>query len=840
MTKETCVGGENMKGYRRMLFIGLFLMVILMGCAKEKTDVEIEATIGYDGTIKISNGNPLEVSVQNFGKDIEGYIRTYYDVNNTEKVEMDKEVQIAGNTTKVFQLYIPVYLIQKTFDVELVVGNEVVASTTVKPSRTIAPYQSTMGVLSDYPDDYRYLNQLQWMIPSGVQRDQDNFRNNYYQSTVEETTVSNDENNIEAVYLDEVNVLKDGSGLDFFNAIMIGQTNQLQDQEEASEAIYEWVNHGGILFVERDVKLPSRLQTVEWGEEESTKAEEDNSYNFSGEVSYRLPKESDALNQPVYVAGIPVAYDTPIGAGHIIRYAVDMKEPPISDWNRNGYFLESTIDALQLSNSQDYYFEGNSNWYDLQNLPAEKRPPFGIMGIILFIYIIAVGPLSYFILKRKDKREWMWVTIPTISIVSILLMYVIGFSSRYDRPIENAITYIRQPMDTNYMDIRSDIGIFNNKQGDVILDWNRNEEIQMMIEDNSYYNNENQTEKKKVIGRLVDGERNRYIQSGVGVWSQVRMTASKAVPIDHTGNREARLKIVDGDIEFEVTNRLPFDMHYAILFWNNNVYPIGNFEQDATVMTKGQKNIDDYFRDDVFKGTMYSNTLPDMSFKEGYEAYFANDEIADWYYNQQYYGMNQERAVVIGVNDNPIGYDLRANGEEPEIFNRNMIMIEYGVDFGETQNIGAMEFGTIQPTVESATGYMNYREMQMEERLPIYEAESGIYEFTYKMFNDYQINDIALKAYPVVVDQDYFNNNQQFLDQNGMESTLAIYNPISEEWEVLSEDLKNEVFDIDPATYVTQEGELRFQLVIPNSEQWNGYIVGLPQIGLNMGGMEND
>ncbi len=828
-----------MKGYRQILFIGLFLIVALIGCSKEKTDLEIQATIGYDNVVKVSKGNPLEVTVQNFGGDIEGYIRTYYDVNGNQKVEMDKEIQIAGNTTKVFRLYLPVYRIQKSFDVELVVGNDVVASTTAKPTQTIAPYQSTMGILSDYPDDYRYLNDMEWMIPEGIQQEQDTFRNNYYQSTMDETNQEED-NRLKAIFLEEIEPLKDSEGMGFFSALMIGQTDALRDQEEAAHTLYDWVNNGGILFAERETILPDSLDTIVWGASESMEPLSDNEQRFSGEVSYALATDMDDSTKAIYVAGIPVAYDTAIGSGHIIRLAVDLKQAPISDWNRNGYFFESLIQSLELRTASKYYFDDYANWYDLENLPSEKRPPFGVMGVILFFYILVVGPLSYFVLKRKDKREWMWITIPAISLLSIVIIYLVGFSSRYDKPIENSISYITQQQGTNYMDVQSTIGIFNNKQGDMTIDWNKNEAIQAMLEDSSYYDDQ-KVEKKKVIGRHVDGERNRYIQSDVGVWSLVRLSGSKAIPLEDTSNQEVTVKVLDGEIGFEVTNRLPLDIDYAFLIWGNTVYPLGNFESGETTTVHEQKNMDDYFRNEVFQGRMYSSgEIQGMSASETYEAYFANDELTNWYRNQQYYDSSQDRAFIVGVNQTPIGYDIIANGDEPDVYNRNVILVEYGVDFGENQELGTIDFGVIQPSLDNTQGYMDYSDTLQEERVAIYHAETGAYEMSYKLMAGYKVEDIVLKTRPVVEQDNFYSSDRKFRDAQGIEASLNVYNPISNEWEVLTDYMLSEEFEIDPNTYIGEDGTVRLQLVIPEDEEWNSYIVGLPQIGLNMGGIDND
>ncbi|WP_110513511.1 hypothetical protein [Herpetosiphon llansteffanensis] len=56
-----------------------------------------------------------------------------------------------------------------------------------------------------------------------------------------------------------------------------------------------------------------------------------------------------------------------------------------------------------------------------QNLPSI----FTFMGI-LFGYILLIGPINYFVLRRLDRREWAWFTIPLIVVGFVGIMYLAG------------------------------------------------------------------------------------------------------------------------------------------------------------------------------------------------------------------------------------------------------------------------------------------------------------------------------------------------------------------------------------------------------------------------------
>ncbi len=52
--------------------------------------------------------------------------------------------------------------------------------------------------------------------------------------------------------------------------------------------------------------------------------------------------------------------------------------------------------------------------YALQNLPSVDLPPIEQLFILLVAYIALIGPINYLVLRRLDKREWAWVTIPAL------------------------------------------------------------------------------------------------------------------------------------------------------------------------------------------------------------------------------------------------------------------------------------------------------------------------------------------------------------------------------------------------------------------------------------------
>ena len=79
----------------------------------------------------------------------------------------------------------------------------------------------------------------------------------------------------------------------------------------------------------------------------------------------------------------------------------------------------------------------------VSQLPALALPPLGGMLALLGAYILLIGPINYLVLKRLDRREWAWVTMPILVIVFAAGAYGFGAALRGSEVIVNQIAIVR-------------------------------------------------------------------------------------------------------------------------------------------------------------------------------------------------------------------------------------------------------------------------------------------------------------------------------------------------------------------------------------------------------------
>jgi hypothetical protein len=97
----------------------------------------------------------------------------------------------------------------------------------------------------------------------------------------------------------------------------------------------------------------------------------------------------------------------------------------------------------------------------LQNVPSVDLPPIDQLFVLLLAYIALIGPINYLVLRRLDKREWAWVTIPALVVVFAAGSYGLGASLKGSDVIVNQITVVRAAEGTGRGIGQAYIGIYS-------------------------------------------------------------------------------------------------------------------------------------------------------------------------------------------------------------------------------------------------------------------------------------------------------------------------------------------------------------------------------------------
>lgn len=145
-----------------------------------------------------------------------------------------------------------------------------------------------------------------------------------------------------------------------------------------------------------------------------------------------LALASDRRGEPEW----PILAVAPLGTGRVFLVAFDMDGTSFSGWDGRSAFWEQVHAELGVAREQRAqggpHLERNELATTLQrSLESFDEVPvisFGWVAFFILIYILIVGPLDYWFLKKVVKRlELTWVTFPLVVLVVSVAAYFTAY-----------------------------------------------------------------------------------------------------------------------------------------------------------------------------------------------------------------------------------------------------------------------------------------------------------------------------------------------------------------------------------------------------------------------------
>ena len=144
--------------------------------------------------------------------------------------------------------------------------------------------------------------------------------------------------------------------------------------------------------------------------------------------------------------GRPLIVRGRCGLGRVTLVGFDPTRTPFSRLARQDAFWQQLlrIDTRPVKRNElgVIHQASSPTILSLNDFPNFQPINFFVVGAFLFIYVILIGPVDYFVLKRLKKLHWTWVTFPTIAIVSSLIAFLVLSSGRVVGFLANSVSIV--------------------------------------------------------------------------------------------------------------------------------------------------------------------------------------------------------------------------------------------------------------------------------------------------------------------------------------------------------------------------------------------------------------
>ena len=499
----------------------------------------------------------VAVDVENAGPTVTGELRVTGGPDMRTRFGLG--VELATGSRKTFTLYVqPPGFVGSTSPlvVELVAGGSTVA--TAKAAVALHdPNQLVVGILAENPA--RIVSQVS-LLPNAA---------------TGTTAVL-----VPLVVADLPDRVQGWAGLD---RLIWQDTDAASLSTEQLTALSRWVAAGGRLVIVGGTAGPDALNAL---------PEELLPYRPSGVLDVdpallrpilgALPKDaapvaalvgSPGKGRPLATSGDRVvAADMPYGSGHVTLLGFN----PLSSWMTADSAMETLLWRRlvpQRSGTLVALTDDSQLVSGAASLPSLSLPPTSGLLVLIFGYILLIGPVNYLVLRRLDRREWAWATVPALIVVFTVGAFGIGALTRGSSVIVHEVAIVRGAPGTDLASAQSWLGIFSPTRASFAITVPGDTLIAGPISGDMF-----STGATSPLD-VLEGNPTKVRDLGVGYGSlrTIRAEGSATGPVV-----EATLTLVDSRLTGTVTNRSPMTLLAPALVLGSSVVTFPDLAPGAT------------------------------------------------------------------------------------------------------------------------------------------------------------------------------------------------------------------------------------------------------------------
>ena len=158
-----------------------------------------------------------------------------------------------------------------------------------------------------------------------------------------------------------------------------------------------------------------------------------------------------------------IAADASYGSGSVTLVGFDPTVGWIADSKSTGQLWRGLVPPR--TSAATSMIDDSQILGAVQQFPNVALPPIGGLLLLLLGYIVLIGPINYLVLRRLDRREWAWITMPILIALFAVGAYGFGSALRGSDIIVNEVAIVRGAPDATEGSAQVYFGIFSPTRG---------------------------------------------------------------------------------------------------------------------------------------------------------------------------------------------------------------------------------------------------------------------------------------------------------------------------------------------------------------------------------------
>ncbi|MBG9565302.1 DUF7408 domain-containing protein [Brevibacillus agri] len=523
--------------------------------------IQLGVSVGIDGVYREEGLVPVVVTATNGGTDVEGdlMVATGNRGNNQYSVAYYQPVSIAKGATKQVTIMVPGSELDSSTYVALMEKDKIVAKAPVSGRRY--SYDTLMiGVLAQSADTANFLG----MLPK------DTFPND-----------------VKTVPMKPEHVPTSGAQMQMLSMLVLNNFALDSLNEQQIQAIRDWTKSGGKLVLaggaqyRKTAGALADLSPVEVNQVTSVKtlasmkAEKTNPIGLT--APFTVSSGTLKAGKVLYSEGaIPLFAVHSVGEGKVLYAAYDLAEEPVASWAGNGRFWSDLLLKAFGSSLNDYKSSSFDRIWPLHDAadmnPALKIPEVSWFALFFGVYALIAGPILFFILRAWRKQSYMWVVVPSLSLLTGIGIFSFGAMQRGEGVLIHQTGFVQLQND-GQAKVNSVTSFFVPSSGDYRLTVKGQGQTQPVLE-------RNRANEIPKIWAFAQSDQTEVQFRDVEFWSTRKVATEQT--ISDVGSFESNLSYSEGTLKGTVTNKTKFALRDLTIFSGSQLQEIPELAPGAS------------------------------------------------------------------------------------------------------------------------------------------------------------------------------------------------------------------------------------------------------------------
>ncbi|HTP10795.1 MAG TPA: hypothetical protein VMP08_21225 [Anaerolineae bacterium] len=421
------------------LLVIALLLTPALAAAREPNAVTLSAEAGFDGYYRVGKWLPVYVQLQNDGPAINGRVEVV--LPDSGSVTYQYPVELPTQSRKEITLYLSPRRYTDRLKIQLLDQNGQPIAQQEQPLKAIDANDRLYGILADQPSAF---NTLMEIDPANGQAITARFTARH---------------------------LPDRSAaLDALDTLIISNVDTGALTEAQRTALAAWIASGGRLIVGGGASwqktnaglgdlLPLQPASTITLNHISALQSFANTTADPGSVIIATGTPTADAQPVVAEAGTPLITRLPRGFGEV--YYLGFDPAALSKWDGLSAMYRQLIAADVQKPSWSY---GVQDWGTAATaasmIPNLNLPPVSLICGFVVLYMAAIGPINYFVVRGLKRRELAWITAPLLAVGFLLGAFVLGTLMRGNEPALNRLALVQVWPASNRARVTGIVGLY--------------------------------------------------------------------------------------------------------------------------------------------------------------------------------------------------------------------------------------------------------------------------------------------------------------------------------------------------------------------------------------------